>query len=67
MLRPKAKTGRRCGWCRQEVAGTGHEVGGQVFCNPWHAEHFEKERKPFWQRVLKALGARDGSGGGSCC
>lgn len=66
-MRPKVKAERRCGWCGQEVVGTGHEVGGRVFCNPWHAEHFRKERKPFWKRLLKGLGSGGGVGAGTCC
>jgi uncharacterized Ntn-hydrolase superfamily protein len=67
MLRSKAKLERRCGWCGQEVAGAGYEARGRVFCNPWHAEHFARERQPFLKRLLKAFLAGDRTGGGSCC
>jgi uncharacterized Ntn-hydrolase superfamily protein len=67
MLRSKAKLERRCGWCGQAVAGSGYEARGRVFCNPWHAEHFARERQPFLKRLLKAFLAGDRTGGGSCC
>ncbi len=67
MLRPKAKSERRCGWCGQAVAGSGYEARGRVFCNPWHAEHFARDRQSFLKRLLKAFLAGDRTGGGSCC
>lgn len=67
MLKAKVKAQRRCAWCGQEVTGTGHEADGKLFCNPWHFRDYQKNRLPFFKRVLRALGAGDRSAGGSCC
>lgn len=67
MFKSKLKAERRCAWCGQEVSGSGHEAEGKLFCNPWHARDYQKNRLPFLKRLLRALGSGDGPGGGGCC